>query len=71
MVPAQESVSGGVGGNSTEIRLFVPVDVETLSEEAGVLGEGGHSNKADIHVHNLALITCQKATCSPAERICY
>lgn len=57
------------GKNPTEICLFVPVDVKTQSEEAGVLGEGVYSNKADIRVHNLALITCPKATHTPAERI--
>lgn len=67
-----ESLRGGGGGeNPTEICLFVPVDVKTQSEKAGVLGEGVYSNKADIRVHSLALITCQKATCNPAARICY
>lgn len=46
------------GRKPTEIRLFVPVDVKTQSKEAGVLGEGVYSDKADIHVHNSALITC-------------
>lgn len=64
-----ESVCVWGGKKPREIRLFVPVDVKTRREEAGVLGEGVYSNKADIHVHNLALITCQKATRTPAERI--
>lgn len=38
-----------------EIRLFVPVNEKTQSKEAGVLGEGVYSNRADIHGHNLAL----------------
>lgn len=71
MIPVHERVSVRGGKKPTEIRLFVPMDVKTQGEEAGILEEGVYSKKADIHVHNLALITCQKATCTPAERIWY
>lgn len=44
-----ESLCGG--GEPTETRLFVPVDVKTPREEAGVL-EGVYGNKTDVHIHN-------------------
>lgn len=49
--------------------MFVPVDVKTQSEEAGVVGQDVCSNKADTHIQKSASITYQKATCISAERI--
>lgn len=51
MIPVHEPVSVRGGGEPTETRLFVPVDVKTQREEAGVL-EGVYSNKTDVHIHN-------------------
>lgn len=62
---------GGEWGEPTEICMFVPLDVKTQSEEAGVVGQDVCSNKADTHVQKLASITYQKAACTSAERIWY
>lgn len=45
---------GGERGEPTEIHMFVPVDVQRQSEEAGVVGQDVCSNKADTHVQKLA-----------------
>lgn len=64
-----ELLRGGKQGEPMEIHMFVPVDMKTQSEEAGVVAQDVCSNKADTHVQKLASITYQKATCTPAERI--
>lgn len=64
-----ELLCGGEWGEPMEIHMFVPVDVQRQSEEAGVVGQDVCSNKADTHAQKLASITYQKATHTPAERI--